>query len=31
MIAFKWLVVILTIIVSGLFIYLTGKEEADEH
>jgi len=27
MIAFKWMVVILTIIVSGLFVYLTGKEE----
>ena len=31
MITFKWLVVILTIVVSGLFIYLTGKEEADEN
>jgi len=29
MIEFKWMVVILTIVVSGLFIYLTGKEEAE--
>ena len=27
MIEFKWMVVILTIVVSTLFIYLTGKEE----
>jgi hypothetical protein len=27
MIEFKWMVVILTIVVSALFIYLTGKEE----
>ena len=27
MIAFKWLVVILTVVVSALFIYLTGKQE----
>ena len=26
MIEFKWTVVILTILVSALFIYLTGKE-----
>lgn len=25
MIAFKWMVVILTFVVSALFIYLTGK------
>jgi hypothetical protein len=28
MIEFKWTVVILTIAVSALFIYLTGKEES---
>jgi len=27
MIEFKWMIVILTVIVSALFIYLTGKEE----
>jgi len=27
MIAFKWMVVILTIAVSTLFVYLTGKEK----
>lgn len=27
MIEFKWMVVILTILVSGLMIYLTGKGE----
>jgi len=27
MIAFKWMVVILTIALSALFVYLTGKEE----
>jgi hypothetical protein len=27
MIEFKWTAVILTIILSALFIYLTGKEE----
>jgi hypothetical protein len=27
MIAFKWMVVILTIAVSALFVYLTGKEK----
>jgi hypothetical protein len=27
MIEFKWTIVILTIILSALFIYLTGKEE----
>ena len=27
MIEFKWMVVILTILVSGLMIYLTGKRE----
>ena len=27
MIEFKWMVVILTIAVSALFIYLTGKAE----
>ena len=27
MIEFKWTVVILTILVSGLMIYLTGKRE----
>ena len=27
MVEFKWMVVILTFIVSGLFIYLTGKGE----
>jgi len=27
MIEFKWTVVILTIVVSALFIYLTGKED----
>jgi hypothetical protein len=27
MIAFKWLVVILTVALSALFIYLTGKNE----
>ena len=27
MIEFKWMVVILTVVVSALFIYLTGKED----
>ena len=27
MIEFKWTVVILTIVVSALFIYLTGKDD----
>ena len=27
MITFKWMVIILTIAVSALFIYLTGKKE----
>jgi len=27
MIAFKWIVVILTVAVSALFVYLTGKED----
>ena len=27
MIAFKWIVVILTVAVSALFVYLTGKEK----
>ena len=27
MIAFKWMIVILTVVVSTLFIYLTGKQE----
>ena len=27
MVEFKWIVVILTIAVSALFIYLTGKEK----
>jgi hypothetical protein len=27
MIEFKWMVVILTVVVSALFIYLTGKEK----
>jgi hypothetical protein len=27
MITFKWLVVILTVVVSALFIYLTGEKE----
>jgi hypothetical protein len=27
MVEFKWMVVILTIAVSALFIYLTGKEK----
>ena len=27
MIEFKWMVVILTILVSALFIYLTGKAD----
>ena len=30
MIAFKWMVVILTIAVSALFIYLTGKKENND-
>jgi len=30
MIEFKWMVVILTMIISALFIYLTGKEKNDE-
>ena len=30
MIAFKWMVVILTIVVSALFIYLTGKKENND-
>ena len=30
MIEFKWLVVVLTFIVSALFIYLTGKGESKE-
>jgi len=29
MIEFKWMVVILTVIVSALFIYLTGKEDEE--
>lgn len=29
MIEFKWMVVILTMLVSALFIYLTGKEDGD--
>jgi hypothetical protein len=27
MVEFKWMVVILTVVVSTLFIYLTGKED----
>ena len=27
MVAFKWMIVILTVVVSTLFIYLTGKRE----
>ncbi len=27
MIEFKWIVVILTVVVSALFVYLTGKED----
>jgi len=30
MIEFKWMVVILTIAVSALFIYLTGKGKKEE-
>jgi hypothetical protein len=30
MIEFKWLVIILTTLVSILFIYLTGKEENEQ-
>ena len=30
MIEFKWMVVILTIAVSALFIYLTGKADNNE-
>jgi len=30
MIEFKWMVVVLTFIVSALFIYLTGKGKQDE-
>lgn len=30
MIEFKWMVVVLTFVVSALFIYLTGKGEDGE-
>ena len=30
MIEFKWMVIILTILVSILFIYLTGKADQDD-
>ena len=30
MIAFKWMVVILTFVVSTLFIYLTGKDKNND-
>jgi hypothetical protein len=30
MIEFKWFVIILTIAVSAIFIYLTGKEQEEE-
>jgi len=30
MIAFKWMVVILTFVVSALFIYLTGKDKNND-
>ena len=30
MITFKWMIVILTIAVSALFIYLTGKKENND-
>lgn len=29
MIEFKWMIVILTVVVSALFMYLTGKSEKE--